>query len=271
MIPEPAGGWARALAALPPRRTVRPAPGGVVWQVRDTGGTGLPLLLLPGSLGTADMFVRQLAAPPGGGRLLAVDYPEGADPAPLAAGFVALLDALGLARARVLGSSFAAYWLQHAAALAPARFDTLFLCCGFVDGGAVAGNPLFDIPSLHAATGEAVKRQWADRLKATAATPLVTLQRLLLAEQPGETLRSRLLGAAEARPAPPVPATVRTVLLEGSDDPLIPEQARATLRAHVPHAAVSVIEGGGHYPHVLAPAAFQDAIESRLWAMAALR
>lgn len=264
LSPEPEGGWGAALAALPPRCTLTAGADGAEWRLRDTGGDGLPLVLLPGSLGTADIFVRQMLDPPGGARVMAVDYPAGADPLPLATGLWSLLDALGIGRAHVLGSSFAAFWLQHAAALQPERMGTLFLCCGFVDGRALAGNPLFDLAALHSTDGDAVKAQWTARLAAAPSTPLSDLQRLLLAEQPGETLRSRLLGAAEAAAAAPVPNTVRTILLEGSDDPLIPAAARVALQVRIPHADVQTIKGGGHYPHVIAPEAFQQAVASGL-------
>jgi pimeloyl-ACP methyl ester carboxylesterase len=196
--------------------------------------------------------------------VLAVDYPAGADPAPLAEGFWSLLDGHGIIRSNVLGSSFAAYWLQHAAVLAPERIGTLFLCCGFADGSAVAGNPLFDLATLRSNDGEAVKASWAGRLAGAPQTPFAALQRLLLAEQAGETLRSRLLGAANAKTAPPVPASVRTVLIEGTDDPLIPLPARVLLRQRLSHAAVEQIEGGGHYPHVLSPDAFGAALGRHL-------
>lgn len=264
LSPEPEGGWGAALAALPARRVLAVGPDRAEWRLRDTGGSGVPLLLLPGSLGTADVFVRQLLDPPGGARVIAVDYPAGANPVPLAAGLWSLLDTLGIGRAHVLGSSFAAFWLQHAAFLEPNRLGTLFLCCGFVDGSAVAGNPLFDLSALQSMDGETLKAQWVGRLAVAQPTPLSSLQSLLLAEQPGETLRSRLLGAAEAMAALPVPAVVRTVLLEGSDDPLIPQPARAALRAHIAHAETLVIESGGHYPHVIAPDAFGQAVADRL-------
>ena len=89
-------------------RTVAVA--GKSWRVRDTGGSGVALILLPGSLGNADIFYRQVLGLVPRLRCIAVDYPD-ASADVLADGLAGLLDGLDLGRACLLGSSLAGYWL----------------------------------------------------------------------------------------------------------------------------------------------------------------
>src|ERR1700761_9674748 len=80
--------------------------GATAWPYIDTGGSGPALCILPGSVGTCEMFFKQIAALAPAIRVIAVSYPADPDPARLADGLVGLMDHLGLKTANVLGSSF---------------------------------------------------------------------------------------------------------------------------------------------------------------------
>jgi hypothetical protein len=70
--------------------------GDLEWRLRDTGGGPSVLIMLPGSLGNADIFYLQLLHLASRARCIAIDYP-GAQTAALADGLAALLDTLKLA------------------------------------------------------------------------------------------------------------------------------------------------------------------------------
>lgn len=56
--------------------------------------------------------------------------------------------------------------------------------------------------------------------------------------------------------------TIRPVLiLESSDDPLVPRAARAHLRSRYPHAVVHCFTGSGHVSALAEPQAFAEALE----------
>jgi pimeloyl-ACP methyl ester carboxylesterase len=55
---------------------------------------------------------------------------------------------------------------------------------------------------------------------------------------------------------------LRTLLLWGEDDQIMPIQAAHALRAHLPHARLEVIPGAGHLPHQERPEAFASTIEA---------
>ena len=70
--------------------------GDLEWRLRDTGGGPSVLIMLPRSLGNADIFYLQLLNLASRARCIAIDYP-GAQTAALADGLAALLDTLKLA------------------------------------------------------------------------------------------------------------------------------------------------------------------------------
>src|SRR6201996_952067 len=101
--------------------------GETAWPYIDTGGSGPALLMLPGSVGTCEMFFKQIAALTPAIRVIAVSYPAEPDPLRLADGLAGLMDQIGLRTANILGSSFGGYWAQFVALRHAARVDHLFL------------------------------------------------------------------------------------------------------------------------------------------------
>ena len=111
-----------------PARIVRTSD--LEWRIRDTGGGRTVLVLLPGSLGNADIFYLQLLHLASRVRCIAIDYP-GAQTAALADGLAALLDTLEIDRANLLGSSLAGYWLQTFGSRHHRRIKSLILASTF--------------------------------------------------------------------------------------------------------------------------------------------
>ncbi|MEY8840599.1 alpha/beta fold hydrolase, partial [Cribrihabitans sp. XS_ASV171] len=108
---------------------------------RDWGyidcGEGPALLLIPGTLGRADIFWQQIEALQDHLRIIAVSYPASGGVADWAGDLVALLDRLGIDTATVLGSSLGGYLAQYMASAAPARVTAL-----------VAANTLHSVRGL---------------------------------------------------------------------------------------------------------------------------
>ena len=96
------------------------------WGLIDTGGDREALLFLPGTLGRADVFFRQIEALAPHRRVLAVSYPASGGVVEWAQSLGVLLDRLGIARVAVLGSSLGGYLAQYFAATQPARVSHLF-------------------------------------------------------------------------------------------------------------------------------------------------
>ena len=96
------------------------------WGVIDSGGTGSTLLLIPGTLGRADIFWQQIGALAPQLRVIAVSYPAAGGIQDWAGDLCALMDARGIDRAAVLGSSLGGYLAQYIAGTRPERVSHLF-------------------------------------------------------------------------------------------------------------------------------------------------
>ncbi len=102
-----------------PVQTVRA--GGQLWGVIETRGKrGAPVLvMLPGTLGTAEIFWNQIVALEKRIRIVSVTYPPVGNILRLADGLAALFDKLGISKASVVGSSLGGYLGQWFAARHP--------------------------------------------------------------------------------------------------------------------------------------------------------
>jgi pimeloyl-ACP methyl ester carboxylesterase len=229
------------------------------WRWLDTGGDGPVTVLLPGSVGDGAMFVRTLLSLGQRMRLIAVTYPAISGPVQLADGLAAVANHLALPAHRVVSSSFSAYWAQFYALHHPSRVASLTLGNGFVDGSDLADNPMFDRQYVESVSPQALHAQWLERVRSAPAAPLQQLQEIMLAErQSPANLHSRFLGVVRSQPCPALtlPAGAITVL-DCDDDPLIPSSVRERLRRQYPDAQHLSLPTGGHYPHVLNPAAYE--------------
>jgi maspardin len=239
--------------------------GGAAWPYVETTGAGPALILLPGAQGTGEMFFKQLAALGGRLRMLALWYPAEPDAAKLADGLASFMDAKGLTRASVLGSSFGGYVAQVFALRHPQRVETLFLANTFADPtpAQAKGRKPDELAALPA---EQVKSEVLARGLASPHAELkAVLQDQVGVRQPAENLKARIMGVAIAKPLPPLPVPdQRIVLIECADDPVIGEPMRSALRARHPGAESHALPMGGHYPGVLNGDAYTAIIRNRL-------
>ena len=244
--------------------------GGRDWGVIDGGGEGPALLLIPGTLGRADIFWQQIEALAPQLRVIAVSYPAAGGIAEWAGDLAALLMARGIERAAVLGSSLGGYLAQYLAAVQPERVAHLF-----------AANTLHSVQGIDArqpyaqdldtAPIEALRAGFLDAMRAwgQAQPDQADLVEFLMREVDGRIpegeLRARLnaLKRGPELPAMPLPAAAITVI-DAADDPLIPPPMRAAVRARLPGAAGFHFLWGGHFPYVLRPALYSNLIAARL-------
>jgi pimeloyl-ACP methyl ester carboxylesterase len=161
-----------AAAAVEPAARRVDVGGGVRLHVLDWGGGGVPVLLLHGAGQSAHIF-RTLAPALGGGlRPFALnlrghgesDRPaHGYTAAQCAADVVAVLDALEVGRAALVGHSLGGAVATHAAALAPARVSHVVYVDSLTDYAALgrihARNPARP-PPLRPGAADAAEREW---------------------------------------------------------------------------------------------------------------
>lgn len=236
------------------------------WGYIDAGD-GPALILIPGTLGRCDIFWQQIEALSGRLRIVATSYPETGGVTDWAQDLVALMDHLDIKTATVLGSSLGGYLAQYLAGYAPDRIDTL-----------IAAN------TLHSVLGMDQRMPYALDLKTTPIKDLRAgfgaglgqwrkdhpdqseLVDLLLMEVGGRIpeaeLRNRLaaLKFGPELPQPGLPVD-RIVTIQAEDDPLIPAEMRAAVRARLMPGVAYQFLSGGHFPYIARPAEYTALLE----------
>ncbi len=237
------------------------------WGVGETG-TGPVLLLLPGTLGRGDVFWQQIEALKDRLRLIWVSYPATGGIKDWAADVRVLMQRRGVTKASVLGSSLGGYLAQFVAA----------------KGGVerlIAANTLCSVKGLdrrmpYALDLDAVpigdlRAGFAQGLSAWAAghPEHGDLVALLMDEVNGRIpepeLRARLRVLKYA-PEPPVQTlkSAQIVTVESDDDPLIPPEMRAAVRAHLTPSVTYRFAEAGHFPYVVRPGEYTALIEQAM-------
>ena len=277
------GGW---VSAADGRRT----------YVLDTGGDGVPTVLLHGGLADATVWGEvagrldgRVVVPdrPGCGLSAPIDYRRVEDYRADAADWLSgLLDALGTERVNLVGNSMGGYFAMAFALAHPDRVERLVLV------GAGAGLdqriPLFirlwGAPVIGAVVSRMAQISDPEKLRTTVFPDLVVdpsrldVEFLQLgidgAAQPGAALTSRtMLGAISTlrgfRPelmlredmaSLPVPTT----FLWGEHDAFAPPSSAHELAPRMPDATVVELAGLGHMPQVEDPELVADLVSRAL-------
>ncbi len=257
---------------LPAERAVKV--GGLTWHVIETRGSrDAPLLvMLPGTLGTAEIFADVMQALGARVRMLSVTYPMIEDIERLADSLAGLMTKLGIARASVVGSSLGGFLAQHFAARHPERVDRLIL-----------GNTLHD-PAL---TRRIVGRQAVDSLRAQPprmhrdmvvnsvktwpeTDPLTRKLKTLLIDSgtrllSARAMKARVLAVQAAPAVPPLSLdNKRITIIDCEDDPLLPRAVQDSVVQHYPGACHVRLDSGGHYPYIVRTRDYVATLEQAL-------
>ncbi|MCU9836484.1 alpha/beta hydrolase [Ruegeria sp. WL0004] len=232
------------------------------WGVIRMGHSGPALVLIPGTLGRADIFWQQIAALSSEARILAVSYPASGGIADWATDLTQLIADAGMQGATVLGSSLGGYLAQYLTATEPA------LC-----GGLVAANTLASVRGVDQVPPYALDLAYTpiDELRAgfeagltgwqTPDHPYRDLASLLLQEVrgriPEDELRARLqvLKTAPDLPAQSLPRD-RIFTVQSDDDHLISPPMRESLRAALDPVRAYRFRAASHFPYVTRPDAY---------------
>jgi maspardin len=247
--------------------------GGRTWAFRRTAGRSdnhLPVLMLPGIQGGGDILFEAALALGDAIPVITVSAPDIEDVTEMSASIERFMNAIGVDRANVVGSSLGGYLAQSVALRSPEMVDQLVIANGFIDvstfvqrlpPAATVQNadaarlveqnlrPLFAMPAADA--GQV-------RLKAVVKALVGPMQTL-------ENYKSRLLLVMGAYPlaAPSIPSE-RVMIIDDDHDPMLPPDMRDAVRARFRRSEQHAIDGGGHLPAIQRPAQFADLLRRRL-------
>jgi len=227
-------------------------------------GTGEAVILLPGLGGDHFLWHRQIPALASHFRVLALDNRgAGQSDAPdvpysieqMADDVAGLLDALGIARAHLIGASMGGFIVQMFALRHPHRLHRLILCCTSFGGPNVAPMPSESLAVFTQRTGDPetdLRRGWA-----------VSVTERFLREHP-EALEEyvawrvahpqplhayqRQLAAAMAFNLAARVHEIRapTLIAHGVEDRVVPVENARRLHARIPHSRLVLFPEAGH-------------------------
>jgi pimeloyl-ACP methyl ester carboxylesterase len=244
--------------------------GGREWGYVRAGERGPALLLIPGTLGRADIFWQQIEALKVRARIVAVTYPRSGGVIEWASDLAELCSKLDLRRVTVLGSSLGGYVAQFFAATYPGLTERLVAANTLHSVANVATRPPYSsdldnapIEEIRVGFGRGLGA-WRDMHPEQA-----DVVDLLMAEVAGRIpepeLRARLNALKRGPELPPLDLPrERIATIEGADDPLIPTQMRDAVRARLNPSVAYRFEWGGHFPYVVRPDLYVALLEEQL-------
>ncbi|MFA7666731.1 MAG: alpha/beta hydrolase [Burkholderiaceae bacterium] len=245
------------------------------WLEYSETGHGEPLVLSPGLAGRSAFWSNQLAALASRYRVITYDHRGcgASDPAPapvsvatMAQDLLALLDALGLERASVIGHSTGGAICQHLAVHAPERLDRIVLSCswtardaymrslfhvrkrvlescGLDDYGTIGSLFLYPPRHLHEHP-ELLEPKAHPDPEAFIQTMSRRIDAILAFDCRADLGRIR----------------VPTLVIGAVDDTLTPAYFSRELAERIPDARLVLLPYGGHYCPVVQPARYNAAL-----------
>jgi pimeloyl-ACP methyl ester carboxylesterase len=235
--------------------------GGLTWGVIATPGRkGAPtLILVPGTLGTADIFWNQIAALGKRLRIVSLTVPNARTITGLADALAQLLDKLAIPSASLLGSSLGGYLVQHFAARHPERVETLFVANTLIDPKRLKGPSLAQARKLTAMQHLAAN-QARVRTMPTPDAGFRLMQKVLLdaGQRLGAaTLKKRVLIVRGGPAVPKLDLPQRQIVtIDSKDDQILPQAELAAVRRRYPKAWHVRLAAGGHFPYLTRPAIY---------------
>jgi maspardin len=229
------------------------------WRYRRTDAPGVPLILLPGIQGTGDVFFELAIALGEEVDCVTTTAPPITDAEVMADSQALFMDAVGIDRADLFGSSLGGYFAQVFALRHADRVRQIFLANTFYDPAPfLAGMPpaaqFVDMPA-----DTLMAQNMKTMLDPPATEPgQMALQAVMRAQvgsvQTASAYKSRFMALLRAHAIPRIPIAIGDVVLIDDDrDPMIPPGMRAAMRDRYAGAEHHMIAGGGHMPAIQRP------------------
>ncbi len=245
--------------------------GRLKWGVIEAKGKkGAPtLVLVPGTLGMADIFWNQIVALKGKARVISLTVPPSLDIIRLADGLKALFDVLGVDKAHLLGSSLGGFLVQHFAARHPERIEKLYVANTLLDPKSKDLRGPLPAEAKQMTPKQHLTKAYANIAGMPAPDAGFRLLKTVLKDNAdrlgGKWLKSRVL---VVRDGPAVPRLTlpqsRIIVLDCGDDPVVAPKVLAAVRKRYPKAAHFHLEIGGHFPYVTRPDAYLELFRKAL-------
>jgi len=241
---------------------------GLNWKIIDAGSGSLPLVMLPGALGSADSFYKQILHFCGAGRVISANYPLSSDPLVLIESLKDLLAHLQLDEIVLFGTSLGGYVAQKFYEKWPNMVRKLIIGNSFVNSSRLLSTEMFDPMLARNYSADELLVLWRQRIERNVATngsselSDVTLDFLRNPDN-AEQLKARLLTLARSDRAIAETAA-KVVIIDCENDLIVDPETRQECRHRYPNARIYSLSEGGHYPYILNSAQFDNIIATEI-------
>jgi pimeloyl-ACP methyl ester carboxylesterase len=228
---------------------------GVTWEYVSLGEGQKTILFLHGMTGAYDIWWHQLEALKSDYRVVAVTYPAVNSLAEMEAGVMSILDAEGVDKFNVVGTSLGGYFAQYLLTRHEDRIEAAVFANTFPPNDLIAqenktiGIALPFLPEWLVIS--VLRGSFANSIYPASGNDELTLA-FLNEMSYGRVRKSQVVGRFHcvvekfAAPDPQIPI----MIIEVDNDPLVEVALREQLKAQYPNAVVHTLHAVGHFPYL---------------------
>ncbi len=240
------------------------------WDYVAFGDGEETILFLHGMTGAYDIWWQQMEALAPDFRVISVTYPPVDTLEGMSKGVVAVLDAEGVAKTHVVGTSLGGYLTQYLVATHPDRINRAVFGNTFPPNDLYAEKNAELIKILPFLPAWLVMKTFRGNIE-NSIYPASGYSELVLAYMLEQTYgrMSKAQVAARAKaviepftPPRPDELGIPVMIIEADNDPLVPEVLRQQLKQTYPTARVETLHNVGHFPYLNAPETYTELLRS---------
>lgn len=228
------------------------------WPYVALGAGEKTVLFLHGMTGAYDIWWQQMTALAPAYRVISLTYPPAATLEEMSQGVLAVLDAEGVDRAYVVGTSLGGYLVQFLMTTHPERIERAVLANTFPPNDLLRQRNESLIRLLPVLPAWLVMRVFRSSTvnsiyPASGHSELVLAY--MLEQVAGRMSKAQVTARAKAviepfTPPNPEALGIPVLIIEADNDPLVEESLREQLKATYPAAQIRTLHGVGHFPYL---------------------
>lgn len=245
---------------------------GQKWEYVAFGDGSQTILFLHGMTGAYDIWWQQMTALSKRYRVISVTYPPVDTLEGMSKGVLAVLDAEGVDKTSMVGSSLGGYLVQYMMTTHPDRIDRVVLGNTFPPNNLLAQKNEGLIKILPFLPNWLVMRvfrkSFVENIYPAAGHSELVLA-YMLEQIAGRMSKAQITARAKAviKPFEPPDAAALNIpimIIEADNDPLVEKALREQLKATYPSAQVKTLHGVGHFPYLNEPDNYTALLEKFL-------
>ncbi len=236
------------------------------WEYLSAGSGDRTILFLHGMTGAADIWWQQISYFEPDTRVIAVTYPAVDTLAKMEQGVLGILDAEGVDRFQLVGTSLGGYFAQYLAGRHPDRVTAAVFSNTFppndliLEKNGTIGSLIPYLPEW--AVIGVLKGSFEDSIYPASGNDELTLA-FLNEIAAGRMGKAQVAGryACVVEKFDAVPLSLPVLIIEADNDPLVEETLREQLKATYPSAQVHTFSGVGHFIYLNRPDEYNQVLE----------